>query len=194
VTRFVANRPALVLRLCLVVVLSVLLGASAGVASAKVPCGVAVVNDWYGSKTGQLSKVYPLHCYRDALRVVAARTDLSVYSNAQHDILLALQQAIAHGRAKPGGLLGDVRTADALPSFLGGPDARHGGQPPAIDRPATIRRRSTGKRSLAGVGSGIGSSGASVVPLPAIVLGGIAVLLIALGVVGFLARRKQART
>jgi hypothetical protein len=190
VTGFVARRPGLVVRLGLVVVLTVGFGVFAGAASAKkVPCGVAIVNDWYGSKTGQLSKVYPLHCYRDALKVVAARADLSVYSNAQQDILLALQQAIAHGRAKPGALLSDLSTADALPSFLGGPDARHGGRPPTIDRPVMIK-----KRSLAiSKPGGLHFASASPVPLAAIILGGIAALLLALGGVGFHRKRKQAR-
>jgi hypothetical protein len=189
VTDFVARRPGRVVRLGLVVVLTVGFGVFAGLASAKVPCGVAVVNDWYGSKTGQLSKVYPLHCYRDALKVVAARADLSVYSNAQQDILLALQQAIAHGRAKPGGLLADVSTADALPSFLGGPDARHGGRPPTIDRPATIKPRSI---AISKPG-GLHFASASPVPLPAVILGGIAALLLTLGGVGYRQKRKQAR-
>ena len=178
-------------RLIFVAALVAAVGVFAGVASAKVPCGVAVFDDWYGSKTGQLSKVYRLHCYRDALQIVASRSDLSIYSDARQDILLALQGAIARGQAKPGAIT-DPLTADALPSFLGGPDARSGGRSPNSDRPATIR--SSSKRSLASVGSRIGSAGASSVPLPAIMLAGTAVLLLVLGVVGFLAKRKQART
>jgi hypothetical protein len=189
-TFFLKQRP---LRLALILVLAVAaLAATAGAAAAKTPCGEKVIDDWYGSKTGQLQHIYPLYCYRDALKIVKKETDLDVYSNAQQDILFALQQAIAFhkGGGGPFDPTGSLTTADALPSFLGGPDAKHGGHAPPGVEPLTIRPRAVPTQSPFGLPR---SSSASSVPLPAIVLGAIAVLLLALGSAAYLARRRQQR-
>jgi hypothetical protein len=182
------------LRLALLLVLAVAaFAATAGAAAAKTPCGVKVIDDWYGSKTGQLQHLYPLHCYRDALNLIKGRTDIEVYSNARQDILFAMQQAIAFhkGGGGPFDPTGSITTADALPSFMGGPDARYGGHAPPGTQPLTIRPRTvTNQGPIANV---LHSSSASSVPLPAIVLGAIAVLLLALGSAAYLARRRQLR-
>ncbi len=188
-------------RLALLVALAgVLSAATAETASAK-SCGVQVIDDWYG---GHLTKTYPLRCYRDALTIVNQRADISIYTNARQDILLALQAAIARGRRGGGGkgpgapaaaaVLNDPATADALPSFLGGPDAKGGGQAPDAIRPVTTNRapRTTTSSPIDTV-INAGNSSASSVPLPAIVLGAIAGLLLALGCAAYLARRRQIR-
>ena len=188
-TFFLKHRP---LRLALLLVLAAAaFAATAGAAAAKTPCGEKVINDWYGSKTGQLQHVYALHCYRDALKLIQGRSDLEVYSNARQDILFALQQAIAihKGGGGPFDPTSSLTTADALPSFFGGPDARYGGHAPPGDRPLTIRPRTVNNPGpLINV---LHSSSASSVP--AIVLGAIAVLLLALGSAAYLARRRQLR-
>jgi hypothetical protein len=168
------------------------LAATTGAASAKQSCGQQVIDDWYGSKTGQLSKTYPIHCYRDALKIVGHETDLEVYSNAHSDILRAMQLAIAAGNSngKGGGPLdptSNVKTADALPSFLGGPDAKNGGHPPLDTEPFP-------PRGVPDPGPIIPkSSSPSSVPVPAIVLGAIAALLLMLGSAAYIARRRQQR-
>jgi hypothetical protein len=197
------------------------LAATAGAASAAKPCGEQVIDDWYGSKTGQLSKTYPLHCYKDALKIVGRETDIDIYSNAREDILLAMQQALISdkkgsggggnrgnntngGNSTNGGSSGkgptggspapsstDPTTADALPSFLGGPDAKHGGKAPASTQPVTIQPRA---RRVAYSSDPLpAASSASGFPLPAIVLAAVAGLLLALGAAAFLARRRQQR-
>lgn len=178
------------LRLALLSALTVaFLAASAGTAAAKTPCGERVIDDWYGSKNGQLSKTYPLHCYRDAIKLVKGRTDIDIYSNAEQDILLAMQQAIV-SKGRGAGPPDDPTTADALPSFLGGPDARYGGHAPPEDQPFTIQPRTVSNPAPIDVFKG---SSASSVPLPAIVLGAVAALLLALGSAAYLARRRQQR-
>ena len=149
-----------------------------------------MIDDWYGSKTGQLSKTYPLHCYKDALKIVAHETDIDVYSNAKEDILRAMQLAIiSEGKGGgPGNPTADPTTADALPSFLGGPDAKHGGEPPNGTQPATVQPRKSTGNSLPPI---VKASSASAVPVPAIVLGGVAALLLILGGTAYVARRRQ---
>jgi hypothetical protein len=169
------------------------LAATAGSAAAAKPCGERVIDDWYGSKTGQLSKIYPLHCYKDALTIVGRETDIDVYSNARQDILRAMQLAIVTkgaGGGGPGSPTADVATADALPSFLGGPDAKHHGQAPSGTQPVTIQpHQATGN----GLPPLVKASSASAVPVPAIVLGALAVLLLLLGATAYVARRRQQR-
>jgi hypothetical protein len=187
------KRPAVRLAFLLAVAAAAF-AATTGAASAKPSCGQQVIDDWYGSKTGQLSKIYPIHCYRDALKIVGHETDLEVYSNAHSDILRAMQLAIAVGKSGKGGGPGDptanVATADALPSFLGGPDAKNGGHPPASDEPYATRGRPTTGPVVGVLQHG---SSPSSVPVPAIVLGAIAALLLMLGSAAYVARRRQQR-
>lgn len=184
------KRPSLRLAVLLLVVAAAF-AATAGGAAAQTPCGVKVVDDWYGSKTGQLSHKYPLHCYHDALAIVASRPDISLYSNAKQDILFALQQAISSRKLPPGGGAASLAYPDVLPSWHGGPDAENGGHAPSAV--AVVPLSPHGQGSQGPVGVLLHSSSASSVPLPAIVLGGIAALLLILGSVAYLARRRQLR-
>jgi hypothetical protein len=171
-------------RLAVLLMVSVAaLAASASAASARTSCGQQVIDDWYGSKTGQLSKIYPLHCYREALVIVGRETDLSLYSNAKSDITRAMALAAAFGKNGP---KGPLASPDNLPSFLGGPDAKNGGHPPGS-------ALSLGPKRPGGVPGLFHSSSASSVPLPAIVLGAIAALLLMLGSAAYIARRRQLR-
>jgi len=175
----------------LLLVVAAAFAATTGGASATTSCGVKVVDDWYGGHLGK--KTYPLYCYREALKIVDSRVDISVYSNARQDILLALQQAIAGRRCvAPCDPTTSLATADALPSFFGGPDAKYGGHAPPDDVPFTLRTTSPTNCPACGV-LNTGNSSASSIPLPAIVLGAIAALLLALGSVAYLARRRQLR-
>ncbi len=183
------KRPTLRLAFLLIIAAAAL-AATAGAASAKTSCGQKVVDDWYGSKSGQLRHTYPLHCYRDALKIVQVESDLDIYSNARQDITLAMQLAIAGNSGGPQDPTASIFTADALPSFLGGPYAENGGQPPASVVPLTLGRRIGQTRAPTDVFQG---SSASSVPLPAIVLGAIAVLMLLLGSAAYVARRRQLR-
>jgi hypothetical protein len=162
------------------------LAATTGAASAKPSCGQQVIDDWYGSTTGQLSRIYPIRCYRDALKIVGHETDLEVYSNARSDIQRAMALAIALGK-NGGGPDGGSSDSTVLPSFLGGPDAKNGGHPPTSTEPYPP------KDDSGPISNALHSSSASSVPVPAIVLGGIAALLLALGSAAYLARRRQLR-
>jgi len=178
--------------LLVLLVLAVLAGAATKPAAAahKPACWQVLLNDWYD---GRIDGTYPIHCYRDALKIVASRTDIDVYSNARQDILFALQQAIARnkGGGGPQDPTSSIYTADALPSFLGGPDAKNQGHSPASVEPYTVIPRHT---SNAGpITDVLHSSSASSVPLPAIVLGAIAGLLLVLGGAAYVARRRQLR-
>ncbi len=170
--------------------------ATAGTAAAKPSCGEKVIDDWYGSQSGQLSKTYPIRCYQQALALIKNRTDLDVYSNAKQDITFAMQLAIArdNGKGPPssaGVVPTDPKLVDVLPSFHGGPDAKNGGHAPTGASIVPYHPQGPGHSTpVTGV---LQSSSPSSVPVPAIVLGAVAALLLALGAAAFLARRRQTR-
>jgi hypothetical protein len=131
-------------------------GLAPGTAAAKIPCWQQVLNDW---SNGRAIGVYPLHCYRDAIKNLPE--DLRDYSSAADDIQAALQAQIAK------------RTQRSIQSNGGGttskknPESVNGGAP-----------RSAYRRAI----DNLGTSNADSLPIPLLVLaslGGFLLLLAA---------------
>jgi hypothetical protein len=153
-------------------------------AAAATPCWKALLNDWYD---GRIDNTYPIHCYSDALKHLPA--DVQTYSSAHDDILRALQNAKAELKKngikvtpttpvpppdKPTGTHTTKTTTDSTTTTT--PPGRKppgGGLPSAVDK--------------------VNHSSPSSVPLPLIVLGALALLLVAAGGIGILAKRRQGR-
>ncbi len=148
-------------------------------AAAATPCWKALLNDWYD---GRIDNTYPLHCYSDSLKHLPA--DVQTYSSAHDDILRALQNAKAELR-KAGVKVtpttpvppeskrtaGDGKTTSTTATQPPGRKPPKGGLPSAVDK--------------------VNHSSPSSVPLPLIVLGALALLLIAAGGIGLVAKRRQ---
>lgn len=169
--------PRIVVRLLVPLALVALLaGAGAGTAAAKTPsCAKQVVADWYDD--GRVGKIYPLSCYRAA--IASLPTDVLDYSNAREEIGRALAYA-KQGKPDPGGkgrttTSTDTTQADTTQTETTRTDTTTDGTP-------TV---STPTDSL----TSTDTSGPSSVPVPLIVLGGLAVLLLAAGGAGYLTRR-----
>ena len=153
--------------------------AGPGLAAAR-DCGDDVVGDWYDN--GRVDKLYPLHCYDDAIDGLPV--DVVDYSSAKEDIQRALQLAIR------GKLVPKKDTHDPTP----------GGAVPGKNGPGGTGPTS-GDDGSGNSGGGVfndvlgqaGSDDASSVPLPLIVLGSIAGLLVLAGSAGYVVRRVQAR-
>ncbi|HSP72746.1 MAG TPA: hypothetical protein VLN26_10275 [Gaiellaceae bacterium] len=180
-------------RLALVACLVVLAVAAAGApaASAKssaskaAPCWKKLITDWYD---GRIDHSYPVHCYRDALKHLPQ--DVRTYSDAYDVISRALASAtrgkkhvdqnaliappVGPGNGGSGGTGGGGKGP-------GGGDAG-GGSGSGVD--SGFLNQAVGK---------LGSNKADTVPVPLLVLAGLAVLLVAAGGAGLLARRVQAR-
>ncbi len=159
-------------------------------AAAATPCWKALLNDWYD---GRIDNTYPLHCYSEALTHLPA--DVQTYSSAHDDILRALQNAKAELRrngtkvtpntpippattpSKPtgGGKNTDTTSTTSSTTTTQAP----GRQPPGGGLPSVVDK--------------VNHSGPSSVPLPLIVLGALALLLVAAGGIGLLAKRRQGR-
>ena len=124
-----------------------------GRAVAATPCWKQVLNDW---SQGRAIGVYPLHCYRDAIRNLPE--DLRDYSSAADDINAALQAQIAH-RVN--------RTTQISP-----PGSKRGNRSATGHDPSASAYR----RAI----DNLGTSNADAVPIPLLVLASLGAALIAL--------------
>jgi len=155
-----------------------LLGAAAqparAAAAAGTPCWKVLLNDWYD---GRIDGTYPRHCYSDALKHLPA--DVQTYSSAHDDILRALQSAIAKQR-KLGHKVGPntLITAPAGPKKGGG---------------STTDTTQTGRKQGTGLADKLNPGSPSSLPVPLLILGGLALVLVAAGGAGLVVKRIQAR-
>ena len=139
-------------------------------------CSAALIHDWYVD--GRVDNTYPVHCYREALKNIPE--DQIVYGTLREDLTRALQSAIR----KHGGHV----TGDTLVTPLGGPGSGDGGNGP----------NGTGGTGGSGgvfhwLAHTLGPNTADSIPIPLLVLGGLALALMAAAGVSLLARRLQAR-
>jgi hypothetical protein len=145
-------------------------------AAAATPCWKSLLNDWYD---GRIDHTYAVHCYQDALHHLPA--DVQTYSSAHDDILRALQSAEALER-KAGHTVG--------PNTLVVPPKVQPGTGP---NGTTTAAGTPGRKPDSGLAGDLNPSSASSLPLPLLVLGGLAILLVAAGAAGLVAKRIQAR-
>jgi hypothetical protein len=136
-------------------------------ASAGIPCWKALINDWFD---GTIDKTYPPACYTQAIHHLPRDVDL--YSNAANDIQRARLDALRSAR-------GDFN--------------------PKID-PSTARKlyakplpEKSSKGIILRAIEWLGPSDAASVPLPLLVLAGVAFLLLAAAGGSFLNRWLKAR-
>jgi hypothetical protein len=133
-------------------------------------CSSALIHDWYVD--GRVDKTYPVHCYREALNQIPE--DQAIYGTLRQDLTRALQSTIRqHG--------GHV-TGDTLVVPLGGGGDGNG---------------PNGTGSKGGIfhwlAQKLGPSTADSIPIPLLILGGLAFALMAAAGVSLIARRMQAR-
>jgi hypothetical protein len=150
--------------LAVLIVLVVAL-AMGGPASAAKPCWRVILDDW--TDNTRLDKVYSIACYDAALTNIPG--DLKDYTDAYDQIANARQAAL---RGDP-----DRRLQQSEGGAAAGSDDDPGGSDGGVVDDV--------------LGAGSGDSGS--IPLPLIILGVLAGLLMAAGAAGLLARKLQAR-
>jgi len=177
-------------------VLGALLAASPAAAGSK--CAKQVIADWYDN--GRVDRIYPLHCYREAIKTLPV--DVRDYSSAREDIERALQYA-TRDEPDPGDSGGGTTTAGSAGGGSTTPAETGSGSDAATTAPITTTgpkpgtpprtgpRIDTGSQTEAG--GAVDTSGPSSVPIPLIILGGLALLLLAAGSAGYIARRLHGR-
>jgi hypothetical protein len=159
-----------------------LLVATAPAASAAPSCGRQVVDDWW--QDGRIDGTYADHCYDDAIESLPR--DVRDYSSAQEDITRALQAKLRGedsppAQADPTPEDGEGDGGTATPQPPPPPPPPPPGTPPGNDPPE-------GPEASPPVGES-----ASSVPVPLLILAGLALLLVIGGSAGYLIRRFQSR-
>jgi hypothetical protein len=179
-----SNRPFRAFLVALVLALSAVATLSfAGTAGAATKCGGQVLADWYDN--GRIDKLYPLNCYEEAIDAIP--DDIGPYVDAEEVITRALQ----------GALRGDLDEGGCDPSADGSANdcARQpgGGANPEGDNPSDETDPSSTNPDDPGlVAPDVDTSAPSSVPIPLLVLGGMSILLLAAGGLGYVSRRRQA--
>jgi hypothetical protein len=145
-------------------------------------CWKTVVNDWLNNQPN-LKGSYPIPCYTQAIQHLSDYPDIKQYSSAIDDIHRALLAAI-HDQHDQGG-----------PNSSGGPGTPLGPGGGSSGGNSTGGGTSTGgnKGLVRRIAADIGPSNAQSVPLPLLVLGGLALLLFLTAGATWLTRRLQAR-
>ena len=154
--------------------------AVASPAGAAQSCGRAVIDDWYDN--GRVDGTYALHCYDDAIEILPR--DVRDYSSAKDDIQRALQNRKRGEPAPPAQT--DPTPGVVPPTETDGTDTTDTSSTPpsgGSDDPPTENT----------AGSPVDTESASSVPIPLLILAGLALLLIAGGSAGYVIRRVQAR-
>lgn len=145
-------------------------------------CWLQVVNDWL-KHHGQIQGSYAIPCYTQAIQHLNGYPDLKQYSSAVDDIQRALLVAIHQERGTgPGSGPPSSSGGNSSPPSSGG----GGGTPPSSGGGG-------GGGSQSPVSSIFHPSNAQSIPLPLIVLAGLAALLLLAGAGTWLAKRLQAR-
>lgn len=150
--------------LALTFCLSALTLGVAAPASAAPPCWKALINDWYD---GRIDFTYPPSCYTEAIQHLPQ--DVDTYSSAKEDIQRALYAVLRQDR-------GTKPTYD--PNAVGAAGNSSG--------PGS-------KGILYRAIEWLGPSNAGSVPLPLLILAGVAFLLLAAAGGSFVNRRLQSR-
>lgn len=155
-------------------------------AAAATPCWKLLLNDWYD---GRIDHVYAVHCYQDALHHLPA--DVQTYSSAHDDILRALQSAIAKQK-QAGKTVQPNSPVAPQTSTTTTTETGTGTNGSTTTTIAVVPGRKPDK-GLGGVAEQLNPSSSTSLPLPLLVLGGLAILLVAAGAAGLAAKRIQAR-
>jgi hypothetical protein len=151
-------------------------------AAAAVPCWKSLLNDWYD---GRIDNTYPIYCYTEALRQL--KPDVLIYSSAHDDIERALQSAIENEHR-----LGKTVTPTTPVAPPTTPvKVRRPTETFVHSPPDAVRTRPTRKPAPApvlAVDKVVSGSG-DVLPLPVLLAGALAGLLLAAGLGGVVVKR-----
>jgi hypothetical protein len=164
--------------------------AAPSTADAAKPCWVRLVNDWYD---GRIDKTYPVSCYRAAMKNLPE--DVAAYSNAREEIQRALLAAIRKSAAAGETLTG----SDPVPPQVGpiGTTSTVGtgttGTTPGEEGDGEATPGPPGGDDEGPLGDILTPANADSIPIPLLVLAGLALVLLAAASAGFVARRLQAR-
>jgi hypothetical protein len=173
----------------LLTLLLVLVAASVGAsvtapqADAATPCWKRLINDWYD---GRIDRTYPASCYRQAIKNLPE--DVDAYSTARED----LERALLSAARRKGSALDANDPIPPGPGNEAGPKAEDQSSENGDEEAAPPLPGSDGGDD-GGLLETFRPSSADEIPVPLLVLGGLAVLLLGAAAASFVARKIQAR-
>ena len=150
---------------------------TAAPAGAAVPCWKALINDWYD---GSIDRTYPPSCYQAAINHLPQ--DVATYSSAKDDIERALLASVRNDR---GGDPPTYNPNDPSGGSTSGSTSSGSGD--------TSSSEQSSKGIITRAIEWLGPSNAASVPLPLLILAGVAFLLLAAAGGSFVNRRIQER-
>jgi len=178
-------------------------------AHAATPCWKTLINDWYDTK---IDKTYPIPCYQQAIDHLP--TDAQLYSSAKEDILRAMSRQVAAEKAAQTPTTTEQQATPPPTTTEAPPPATTEQAPPTTTEqapvappPTTTTTPTTTEEQVAPPPATTTDSGrdqpkgvaraldklnpgdADSFPLPLLILGAIAILLVAAGIVGMIWRR-----
>ena len=169
------RRRALLLLLPLAA-LTATLSFGAAPAAAKEPCWRALFVDW---ADGRIDRTYPVHCYREA--IAHLQQDTLTYGDAADQINRALMAAMVKMRKDDNN--NNITPSTPVPPGPGSSDG------PNSSDPSSQHNESFWDQ----VSHAIGPTNADAVPLPLLILAGLAMLLLAAAAASLIAKRVQAK-
>jgi hypothetical protein len=143
------------------------------------PCWKLLLNDWYD---GTINKIYPVPCYQQAINHLPA--DLRIYGSARDDILAARQSAIRHQSAPPehGGT--GASTTTTTTAVVNGT---------TTTTVIVVPVQTTTTKKATPFLDRLNPGNADSFPLPLLILGALAILLVIAGAAGMLWQRSHPR-
>ena len=169
----------------------------------QIPCWKRLLNDWYD---GTINNIYPIPCYQQAIKHLPP--EISIYGSAKDDIQRAEQAAINHRSAPPEGGGGNATTT------TGGSGAGNQTPPSMHTQTVTTTKVTNGKTTtttavvivptstsspknrkhgISGALADITPGDPQAFPLPLLILGAVAIVLVIAGGAGMLWQRSHPR-
>jgi hypothetical protein len=155
---------------------------TAAPASAATPCWRALINDWFD---GKIDNTYPQACYTQAIDHLPR--DVHTYSNAADEIRAAMLAMLQHkGNGTP------PSGPTSQPSASGSTEETTQTSAPSVT-PTAPQAEEPKRGAIVKAIEWVGPSDAGAVPLPLLILAGVAFLLLAAAGGSLLNRRLQER-
>jgi hypothetical protein len=160
----------------------VLAAGTAAPASAATPCWHTLINDWFD---GKIDNTYPRHCYTQAIDHLPR--DVHTYSNAADEIRAAMLATLQHkGNGTP------PSGPTSQPSGSASTEETTQMSAPSVT-PTAPKAEEPKRGAIVRAIEWLGPSDAGAVPLPLLILAGVAFLLLAAAGGSLLNRRLQER-
>jgi len=190
------RRPVLgfaLLAFALALVAAVSATAARAAESASVPCWKRLLNDWYD---GRIDKIYPIPCYSVAIKHLPPETE--IYGSAKEDILAARQAALSKQSAPPEKESPTTSTSQTPPQTTTTTETKTTNGTTTTttalviiaNPPSTTPKK---KGGISGALADITPGDPQAFPLPLLILGALAILLVIAGAIGMIWQRSHPR-